>query len=190
MSTIDILPTPRKRLLPRKLPLTELSLLAGSLGYATIIYLVFANAPDLEVRFSPRLQPLVEAGFWVQVHVGAAITTFIIGSAIFALPKGHASRVWHKRLGWTWVMTMAVTAISSFLLVGHNGGSFSWIHGLSAWTLVALPMAIAAIRRKNVKAHRKHMKVMFISGMLIAGLFSFLPGRMMWELFFTISVAG
>jgi len=81
-------------------------------------------------------------------------------------------------------LAMAVTAISSFFLTGLNGNQFSWIHGLSAWALIGLPMGIAAARRKDIARHRKHMTGMFTGGMLVAGLFTFLPGRMMWSIFF------
>jgi len=99
------------------------------------------------------------------------------------LPKGTQI---HRRLGWLWVLCMASTAISSFFLVGLNGNQFSWIHGLSAWTIIILPFAVVAARRHNVKSHARHMRGMFLGGMLIAGLFTFLPGRLMWSLFFTI----
>ena len=90
----------------------------------------------------------------------------------------------HKRLGYAWVVAMAVTAISSFFLTGLNGNQFSWIHGLSAWTIIGLPMGLAAARRKDIAAHRKQMTGMFTGSMLVAGLFTFLPGRMMWSIFF------
>ena len=92
----------------------------------------------------------------------------------------------HKTLGWTWVIAMAVTALSSFFITGLNGSFFSWIHGLSAWTLIGLPAGIHAIRNKDVKKHAKNMTGMFLGAMIIAGLFTFLPGRFMWSLFFTI----
>ena len=102
---------------------------------------------------------------------------------ILARPKG---RKMHKLFGWVWVFAMGATAVSSFWLTGLNGGSYSWIHGLSAWTMIGLPMGIYAIRKKQVQKHAKSMKGMFLGGMLIAGLFTFLPGRLMWDLFFTI----
>jgi uncharacterized membrane protein len=64
-----------------------------------------------------------------------------------------------------------------------NGG-LGPIHALSAWTLVALPMGIAAIRARNIRAHRMTMTSMFVGGMLIAGLFTVMPGRLLWTVFF------
>ena len=59
------------------------------------------------------------------------------------------------------------------------------IHALSAWTMIGLPFGVAAIRRRDVKKHRHTMTGMFVGAIVIAGLFSFLPGRLMWEIFFT-----
>jgi hypothetical protein len=39
----------------------------------------------------------------------------------------------------------------------------------------------------QIAAHRKQMTDMFVGGMLIAGLFTFLPGRLMWSLFFALA---
>ena len=49
-----------------------------------------------------------------------------------------------------------------------------------------LPVAIAAVKRRDVKKHRKEMTNLFVGGMLVAGLFTLLPGRMMWHIFFAL----
>jgi len=136
------------------------------------------------LRFRIDITPFITSGLALKVHVVSALSTFLIGVVLLSgLPKGTKT---HKRLGWTWAVFMASTAISSFFLVGLNGGHFSWIHGLSAWTIIILPFALVAARRHNVKSHAKHMRGMFVGGMVIAGLFSFLPGRMMWHMFFAV----
>ena len=81
---------------------------------------------------------------------------------------------------------MGLTAISSFFITGLNGSHFSWIHGISAWTIIALPMAVAAARRRNIRKHAKGMTNAFVGGLLVAGLFTFLPGRMLWSIFFAV----
>jgi uncharacterized membrane protein len=58
------------------------------------------------------------------------------------------------------------------------------IHLLSGWVIVALPMAIYAIRRGNVRAHRRHMAAIFVAGLVVAGAFTFIPGRFMFQFFF------
>jgi len=85
------------------------------------------------------------------------------------------------------VLAMSFTALSSFFLTGVNGSWYSFIHALSAWTLISLPLGIMAIRRRNIAQHRKTMTDMFVGAMLVAGLFTFLPYRTMWATFFTFA---
>jgi uncharacterized membrane protein len=70
-------------------------------------------------------------------------------------------------------------------LGGRDGGDGAWslIHLLSGWTIVALPLGIAAIRRKHVRTHRGVMTGLFMGGLVFAGALAFLPGRLMWHLF-------
>ncbi len=115
--------------------------------------------------------------FTVQLHIVAALTALAIGVVILALPKGVGP---HKALGWSWVAAMATTAVSSLFITGLNGNFYSLIHIISGWVIVALPLAIWAIRRRNVNAHRRAMTGMFVGGLLVAGALTFLPGRFMF----------
>lgn len=135
------------------------------------------------VRFRVDLAPLLQSPLVLQAHVASALVTFAIGCVLLAGVKGRAM---HRVLGYVWVAAMAVTALSSFFLHSINPGGFSIIHALSAWTMIVLPMGLAAARRKKIAEHRKAMTGMFVGGMLVAGLFSFLPGRLMWHLFFAM----
>lgn len=117
----------------------------------------------------------------VQVHIVAAVVALAIGGFVLARPKGGAL---HKTTGWSWVIAMAVTALSSLFITGLNGNAYSLIHVLSGWTLVALPMGVYAIRRKNLRAHRGAMTGMFFGGLVVAGALTFLPGRLLWRVFF------
>lgn len=138
-----------------------------------------ASAGDLRLRFEPGL--LIERGFAVQVHVGAALTALAIGGFMLVRPKGGGL---HRTLGWTWVVAMATTAASSLWLRDLNHGAFSFIHLLSGWVLVALPMAVAAIRRRNVRLHQRMMLGLYMGGLVFTGLLTFIPGRLMWSVFF------
>lgn len=131
------------------------------------------HAPDwaLWLELSPQ----------TQIHIAAALTALLTGLVILSLPKGRGL---HKPLGWAWVIAMGVTAISSLFMTGLNGNSYSLIHLLTGWTLIALPMGIFAVRNRNVLAHRRAMTGMFLGGLVVAGALTFLPGRFMFELFF------
>jgi len=117
----------------------------------------------------------------IQLHVLSAVAAMAIGSVIFVRPKGRAL---HKTLGWGWVFAMGMTAVSSLFITGLNGDVYSLVHILSGWTIVALPMAVFAIRNRKVVAHRRAMTGIFVGGLVIAGSLSFLPGRFMFEFFF------
>lgn len=156
---------------------------AGAVFSVATHLMLNAFAPGAEVRFRVDLSPLAAAPPAVQVHVAAALLSFAVGCVILARPKGRGL---HRTLGWTWVAAMALTAASSFFITQMMGSSLGPIHALSAWTLIVLPMGVAAIRRRDVAAHRRHMTQSFLGGMVIAGLFTFLPGRLMWSTFFTV----
>ncbi len=130
---------------------------------------------------TPDLALLARQGLAIHVHLAAAVAALAIGAVIMLRPKGVGL---HKTLGWTWVAAMAVTAVSSFLIRGLNGDALSLIHALSGWTIIALPMAVAAVRRGDVARHRRSMTSLFLGGLLIAGAFTFIPGRLMWRVFF------
>ena len=129
---------------------------------------------------APDLSLLAAAPLVIQLHIAGAMTAFLIGAVLLAGVKGSGL---HKGLGWTWVAAMTLTAISSLFIRTINPGHFSFIHLISGWTLIALPMAIVAIKRGKVRQHARNMTGMFVGGLLIAGLFTFLPGRLMWRVF-------
>lgn len=131
------------------------------------------HAPDWTLFFALPLQ--------IQIHVGAAIAALAIGTIILLLPKGRGP---HKALGWSWVAAMTTTAASSLFITGLNGDLYSAIHLLTGWTLIALPMGVVAIRKRNVMTHRQIMTSLYIGGLVLAGLFSFIPGRFMFEFLF------
>ena len=117
----------------------------------------------------------------LKLHIVAAISAFVIGAIILLRPKGSG---FHKTLGRAWVIAMAAAAISSFFITGLNGNNLSFIHLISGWTVVALPMALFAIRTKRVQMHRRMMTGLFVGGLLFAGVLTFIPGRLMYQLFF------
>lgn len=151
--------------------------------YAVLSHIILSDIPDVDLRVRLNMDPLLLAPIAIKIHVSAAVLTFFIGTFLLLAPKGFRL---HRTFGWIWVSCMAVTAFSSFFITGLMGSSYSPIHALSAWAMIGMPFGIAAVRRGDVKKHRKMMTNMFFGGMVIAGLFSFLPGRMMWNIFFAI----
>jgi uncharacterized membrane protein len=126
--------------------------------------------------------PLFAAAPVVQVHAFAALAAFALGAVQLAAPKGTIP---HRAVGWTWVVLMALIAVSSFWIHGFRIiGPFSPIHLLSIFTLAMLPLAVLHARRHRVERHRKAMTSIFVGAMVIAGLFTLLPGRIMHDVVF------
>ena len=128
------------------------------------------------------LTPLLNAAPVVQIHAFAALAAFALGAVQLAAPKGTIP---HRTVGWTWVALMAAIAVSSFWIHGFRIiGPFSPIHLLSIFTLTMLPLAVLHARRHRVEHHRKAMTSIFFGAMVIAGLFTLLPGRIMHDVVF------
>jgi len=123
------------------------------------------------------LAPLLNAAPAIQLHAAAAIGAFVLGIVQLAAPKGTIP---HRAIGWTWVALMLVVSISAFFI--HEirlWGPWSPIHLLAIFTLITLPLAVLHARRHAVKRHRNAMISLFVGALLVAGAFTFLPGRIM-----------
>jgi uncharacterized membrane protein len=110
------------------------------------------------------------------------MAAFALGVVQLAAPKGTLP---HRTLGWIWVALMAVVAISAFWI--HQlriVGPFSPIHLLSIYVPVMLVVGVLAARRHNVQRHRRTMIGLFAGALIIAGLFTFMPGRVMHAVVF------
>lgn len=124
-----------------------------------------------------NLAPLLSAPAVIQIHAFAAMAGFALGLVQFAAPKGTLP---HRTLGWIWVALMTLVGVSAFFI--HEirlWGPWSPIHLLAIFTLVMLPLAVLHARRHRVPNHRWAMISIFTGGLVIAGAFTFLPGRIM-----------
>jgi uncharacterized membrane protein len=66
-------------------------------------------------------------------------------------------------------------------------GPWSPIHLLSILVLVTLPLAVLHARRHDIAQHRIAMLMLFTGALVIAGGFTFLPGRIMHAVVFSPS---
>lgn len=128
------------------------------------------------------LQPLLDASPIIQIHAFAAIAAFALGPIILISRKGDTR---HRVLGRIWAVSMVVTIASSFFIFGIRLiGPFSPIHLLSISAAYGLFQGINFARRGNIPAHRKSMQGLYFGALFIAGAFTFLPGRIMSQVFF------
>nr|WP_281419558.1 DUF2306 domain-containing protein [Falsiroseomonas tokyonensis] len=113
------------------------------------------------------------------MHAFAALGALALGGIQLLAPKGGGR---HRAMGWVWVALMAVVALSSFWIATR--GHLSWIHLISGWVLLLLPIAVLAARRGRIRSHRRAMASLFLGGLIIAGGFTLLPGRIMGAVVF------
>ncbi len=124
-----------------------------------------------------NLQPLLTATPAIQIHAFAALAALPLGAFVLLRRKGDAN---HRAAGRVWVVLMMVTALSGFFI--HEirlWGPFSPIHLLSAFVPVSLIYAIIMARKGKIAEHRKTMRSVFAGALLLAGLFTVMPGRIM-----------
>jgi uncharacterized membrane protein len=115
------------------------------------------------------------------IHLVAIVPAVVIAAVQFTSRKGTQS---HKVLGWIWVLSMTVVAVSSFWIMElRKGAGFSVIHLLSLWVLICLVCAIWFIRRGNVRAHKRFM-IGVTLGVIGAGIGALMPGRFLAQLLF------
>lgn len=131
---------------------------------------------------APELWRIAAAPPAVQIHLAGIGVAILVGVVLMIGVKG--SRM-HRMLGWTWVLAMMTGAVSSLFIRMLNHGAFSYIHLISGWTIIALPMAVAAARSHRVRLHARLMTGLFTGGLVFAGILAFIPGRLMWRLFFS-----
>ena len=128
------------------------------------------------------LAPLANAPLAIQLHAYAAMAAFVLGVVQLAGVKGTTR---HRALGYTWAGLMLIVAVSAFWI--HElrvWGPWSPIHLLAIFTLTMLPLGIYRARSHNVSAHKFTMLGIFLGALVIAGLFTFVPGRIMYKVVF------
>jgi uncharacterized membrane protein len=134
------------------------------------------------MSLSTSLAPLLDAPTQIPLHAFAAMAAFVLGVVQLAAPKGTLP---HRTLGWIWAALMMMVAASSFWI--HQirlVGPWSPIHLLSIFVLVVVPLGVWRAHRHEVADHRRIMIMIFSGALVIAGLFTFLPGRIMHAVVF------
>ena len=115
-------------------------------------------------------------------HAITALLAVIIGAIQLASGKGTMQ---HRVLGYLWVSMMMYVSISSFFISEIQlWGTYSPIHLLSAWTVLTLCTGVYFARVGNIKAHQLNMQLLSGLALILTGLFTLLPNRVMGQIFF------
>ena len=113
-------------------------------------------------------------------HLGTVFPAFLIGTYLLANRKGTPG---HKLLGKIYMLLMLFTALITLFMSAEVGptfwGHFGFIHLFSFLVLYSVPVAYFAARSGNVKSHKLSMIGLYVGGILIAGAFTFMPGRLL-----------
>lgn len=128
------------------------------------------------------LAPLVNASPVIQAHAALAFAAIGLGAVQFLAPKGTLP---HRTIGLAWASLMMLVAGSSlFIHTIRTWGPFSPIHLLSVFTLAVVPLAVLSARRHDVRRHRRAMIWIFTLALVVTGLFTLAPGRIMNKVVF------
>ncbi|MDF2049748.1 DUF2306 domain-containing protein [Arthrobacter sp. Cr_A7] len=105
-------------------------------------------------------------------HVIAALFVLAIGP--FQILRRRRDRI-HRTMGYLWAAAMYYVCFSSFWIV--TAGHFTWLHGLSAFTIVTVTLGLVSAVRRNIRSHLGNMIGSYI-GIAVAFVFAIaMPGR-------------
>ncbi len=135
------------------------------------------------------LQPLFDAPWIIQAHAYAAVAAFLLGVVQLAAPKGTLP---HKTIGVVWLILMTAIAVSSiFVRPSLYPGLplvkwFSWIHLFTVMTVFGIVSGTMLLLKggPSLKNHARPFISIFIGGLIVAGAFAFMPGRIMHQVAF------
>lgn len=128
-----------------------------------------------------NLDPFFNASPAIIIHTLCAIVALGLGIAMWVRRKGTSS---HKMIGRIFAIVMLVTAVSALFIRQINDGSFSFIHLFVPLTFLGIFQAVYYVRKGDIKRHKNAVRGMFFGALLIPGALSFIPGRLMWVVFF------
>ena len=124
----------------------------------------------------------------IYVHSVFALLAIPLGLYIIITKKGTKI---HKILGRIWVTALLIVSLTAIFIQTINPGQYSLIHLLIPYTIGSLIYSIWNIKRfKKTKierykfAHMRSMIGVYIGALLIAGVFTLMPGRFFNEIIF------
>jgi uncharacterized membrane protein len=132
------------------------------------------------------LAPLLAAPLAVQIHLFTVVPAFFLGTwQIFLSRKGAP---FHRALGYVYLALMTVTAIAAIFVHQLKGVpmlfGFGPIHLFIPLTLAGVAGALYGAKTHNIRMHKRSMLGVYVGGLLIAGGFAFMPGRIMHAMIF------
>ena len=112
----------------------------------------------------------------ILLHMSAVIPAVPLGAYVIMARKGNAL---HRQLGKIWLGLMVATALSAIFI--KTSGSFSWIHIFVPLTLHGCWQILDTARKGRIAEHKLHTVRLYVLALIIPGLFTLIPGRMMFS---------
>jgi uncharacterized membrane protein len=114
------------------------------------------------------------------LHLATVLPAFVIGTWQLLRPKGTPV---HRVVGHVYLLLMLATALIALLMPAQVGprwlGHFGFIHLFSLMVFISVPRSYRAARRGDIRRHRDSMIGVYVGGLLIAGGFALMPGRLL-----------
>ena len=146
---------------------------------AVAIAVLLPTAPS-DIPAAPAWQPSGVYLTLAYLHFATIAPCFLIGIWVLLRRKGTPV---HKLLGRIYVVLISFSSVVAAAMPAALGprlwNHFGFIHLFCVVVFVSVPLAIWAIRRGNVRMHANTMLGMFFGGILIAGTFALMPGRLL-----------
>ena len=138
---------------------------------------------------APDMAAIGQAPLAVQLHLATLLVAIACTTVLLSGVKG--TRL-HRVLGWTWSGAMLTTATATLFIAAapgapslHVGGlRLGYLHLFALLTFISVPRAVVAARSHDVGRHAGIIAGFLMGGLGLAGLFAFLPGRLMWRVMF------
>jgi uncharacterized membrane protein len=134
-----------------------------------------------------RSMPLTPA---ISVHITVAIAAVLLGPfAIWARKSNIVRPKLHRAVGYAWVTCMLLATGSAMWIRDYrlpNIAGYTPIHLLVPFTLGSLGVAFYALARGNIRLHQSMMVRTYVGACLVAGGFTFMPGRLMHQWLMTV----
>lgn len=129
------------------------------------------------------LDPILNAPSEIQTHVAFALVALMLGP--FALFRQRRDQI-HKITGYIWIIAMVGLSVSGLFIHSEIAviAHFGPIHLLSLYALWGVSEGLYHVRRRNIPKHRASMQAVWFGAMGIAGLLTFLPGRILNRILF------
>ncbi|SFJ58982.1 DUF2306 domain-containing protein [Jannaschia pohangensis] len=121
------------------------------------------------------LTPLPDLPIYLDIHILAAMLALVLGP-VAIYPK-RRDRM-HRLVGYVWLSAIVVTAVSSFWLQDFAIiGPLGPIHVFAFLALWGVWDGVRMARARNFAGHSETLRSLYWNGLILAGLFVFLPGR-------------